>query len=104
MFVVGVDRQAEGRTWKNVSDPAGNVGWVPAEYLITSVVSPTPRPVMRLGTPTPTLRTAPPQPAIAPTAVRRNCCKICTKGKACGDSCINRNYTCRQPPGCACDG
>jgi hypothetical protein len=31
------------------------------------------------------------------------CCKICTVGKACGNSCISRNYTCRQPPGCACD-
>ena len=29
------------------------------------------------------------------------CCKICKKGKA-GDSCINKNYTCRKPPGCAC--
>ena len=32
------------------------------------------------------------------------CCKICKKGKACGDSCINKNYTCRKPPGCACNG
>lgn len=32
------------------------------------------------------------------------CCKICKKGKACGNSCINRSYTCRQPPGCACNG
>ncbi|MGH8250047.1 MAG: hypothetical protein ACREVI_05025 [Steroidobacteraceae bacterium] len=35
---------------------------------------------------------------------REECCKICTTGKACGDSCINRNYECHQPPGCACDG
>jgi micrococcal nuclease len=34
----------------------------------------------------------------------RQCCKICRKGKACGDSCIPRSYTCRQPPGCACNG
>ena len=32
------------------------------------------------------------------------CCRVCKKGKACGNSCINRNYTCRQPRGCACDG
>lgn len=25
------------------------------------------------------------------------CCRVCRKGKACGNSCINRNYTCRQP-------
>ncbi|MGF1629171.1 MAG: hypothetical protein ACFCUT_06840 [Kiloniellaceae bacterium] len=34
----------------------------------------------------------------------QRCCKICKKGKACGNSCINRSYTCHQPPGCACDG
>lgn len=32
------------------------------------------------------------------------CCKICTTGKACGDSCISRSYTCHKGPGCACDG
>lgn len=34
---------------------------------------------------------------------RLGCCKICSKGKACGDSCISRDYECHQPPGCACD-
>lgn len=32
------------------------------------------------------------------------CCKICRTGKACGNSCISKNYECHQPPGCACDG
>ncbi len=32
------------------------------------------------------------------------CCKICVRGKACGDSCIARNKTCHRPPGCACNG
>jgi len=32
------------------------------------------------------------------------CCKICTTGKACGDSCINRSYNCTKGAGCACDG
>jgi len=32
------------------------------------------------------------------------CCKTCRKGKACGNSCIKRSYTCTKPPGCACDG
>jgi len=32
------------------------------------------------------------------------CCRTCSKGKACGNSCISRNYTCHQPRGCACDG
>ncbi len=32
------------------------------------------------------------------------CCKICRKGKACGDSCIARSKTCNKGKGCACDG
>ena len=33
----------------------------------------------------------------------RECCKICRKGKACGDSCISRDKDCNKPPGCACN-
>lgn len=32
------------------------------------------------------------------------CCKTCTKGKACGNTCIARDKVCHRPPGCACDG
>ena len=32
-----------------------------------------------------------------------SCCKLCQKGKACGNSCISASYTCHQPAGCACD-
>jgi hypothetical protein len=32
------------------------------------------------------------------------CCKICKKGKACGDSCISKSYKCYKGKGCACDG
>lgn len=32
------------------------------------------------------------------------CCKVCKKGKACGDSCIAADNNCSKPPGCACDG
>jgi hypothetical protein len=31
------------------------------------------------------------------------CCKMCSKGKACGDSCIAQNKRCSKGPGCACD-
>ena len=31
------------------------------------------------------------------------CCKICVTGKACGNSCISKNYSCSKPPGCACN-
>lgn len=34
---------------------------------------------------------------------RSRCCRICTKGKACGDSCINARLTCHKGRGCACD-
>ena len=32
------------------------------------------------------------------------CCKTCSAGKACGDSCISRDKVCRKGKGCACDG
>jgi len=32
------------------------------------------------------------------------CCKICRKGKACGNSCISRSKNCTRPVGCACNG
>lgn len=31
------------------------------------------------------------------------CCKTCSTGKACGDSCISRDYECDKGNGCACD-
>jgi hypothetical protein len=32
------------------------------------------------------------------------CCKRCSAGKACGDSCIARDKVCRKGKGCACNG
>lgn len=32
------------------------------------------------------------------------CCKVCSVGKACGNTCISRDKTCHVGPGCACDG
>ncbi|MCL5263990.1 MAG: SH3 domain-containing protein [Chloroflexi bacterium] len=32
--IVGENREAEGIVWRNVKDPKGNIGWVPAQYLI----------------------------------------------------------------------
>ncbi len=34
---------------------------------------------------------------------RDECCRVCKKGKACGDSCIQKLLTCHQDEGCACD-
>jgi hypothetical protein len=64
------------------------------------IPSSTPRPtatLMPFYPPTSIYVPQPPPPA-------RSCCKICTTGKACGNSCISRSYICHQPPGCACDG
>jgi hypothetical protein len=30
------------------------------------------------------------------------CCKVCTKGKPCGDTCIAQDKTCHVGSGCAC--
>jgi len=43
-----------------------------------------------------------PTPAAVNTPTQ-GCCKVCTNSKACGDGCISKNYTCHQPPGCACN-
>lgn len=32
-----------------------------------------------------------------------SCCKICSKGKACGDSCISHQKACHAGRGCACN-
>jgi hypothetical protein len=33
----------------------------------------------------------------------RACCKVCTAGRACGNTCIAAYKTCHVGPGCACD-
>lgn len=57
------------------------------------------------GTTSPATKPSTTLPATAPEQIAA-CCKICRKGKACGDSCIRRDYTCRKGKGkgCACDG
>jgi hypothetical protein len=34
---------------------------------------------------------------------RSQCCKVCSAGKTCGNSCISRSYNCHKRRGCACD-
>jgi hypothetical protein len=38
----------------------------------------------------------------APAALA--CCKVCSVGKGCGNTCISRDKTCHVGQGCACDG
>jgi len=35
---------------------------------------------------------------------QQGCCKVCTIGKACGNTCISRDKQCHVGRGCACDG
>lgn len=34
---------------------------------------------------------------------RSECCKVCSKGQACGNTCISRSKNCHKGRGCACD-
>jgi len=45
-----------------------------------------------------------PSMTLRENAATQYCCKICTTGKACGDTCIARDKACHVGPGCACDG
>lgn len=39
---------------------------------------------------------------VTPTDYVFGCCKICSKGKPCGDTCIAQDKICHVGPGCAC--
>lgn len=68
--------------------------------IATPTSTPKPPPTATI-VPKPTATRKPPTPV--PARAPRVCCKICTSGKACGDSCISASKTCHQPPGCACN-
>ena len=38
-----------------------------------------------------------------PIVLAQACCKTCSKGKACGDTCISRDKSCHVGRGCACN-
>lgn len=83
---------------------AGRVAPTPAPTAAPTpvpTVAPTPLPLVA---PVPTVAPAP-APTVAPVQPpTRSCCRVCTTGKACGDSCIARDRNCNQPTGCACNG
>jgi hypothetical protein len=31
------------------------------------------------------------------------CCRVCSRGKACGNSCVHATFNCHKGRGCACD-
>jgi SH3-like domain-containing protein len=46
LLVVGPDTDGDSHHWKHVSDPTGEVGWVPAEYTVTTAPAPETRVVV----------------------------------------------------------
>lgn len=44
------------------------------------------------------------QSVVSSELEQSGCCKVCTTGKACGNSCIARSKTCHKGRGCACNG
>ncbi len=46
----------------------------------------------------------PPNEQTRPAPPPVPCCKHCTKGCPCGNSCISCQKVCHKPPGCACSG
>lgn len=60
-----------------------------------------PRPVVRpRPQPAPAARVVPKVEVESPPT--RQCCKVCTKGIPCGNTCIAAWKTCHKGPGCAC--
>ena len=76
----------------------------PPEVGVAEVIPTPPPPTDTPVPPTPTqviVAYPTPVPAAPPA---RSCCRVCTTGKACGDSCISRSKTCHKGAGCACNG
>lgn len=93
--------ELEGGAWIAAFLVANPPAVVPEASVTPLKPTATPVPTATLAPPTPVLLYKMPEPAPPPA---RSCCKICTTGKACGNSCISRSKQCHQPPGCACDG
>lgn len=71
------------------------------EAALTSRRVDPPRPmVLRRPQPAPVAR--PVSDAEVESPPSRRCCKICTKGIPCGNTCISASKTCHKGPGCAC--
>jgi hypothetical protein len=62
-----------------------------------------PKPVIPVAPPLAKPTAAPVAPKPAPPPPARTCCRTCTTGKACGDSCIAAHLNCNRGVGCACN-
>jgi hypothetical protein len=70
MVIVGPDQLVSGKTWKNVEDPDGNIGWAAGDFLTAIVATAIPlSPTQVPATPTqaaPTATAIPPTPTLIP--------------------------------------
>jgi len=62
--IVGPDRDADGRRWRNVRDLDGETGWIPSPYLVAEGTVPPPQSGASSGPPSPS------QPGSAPPTAR----------------------------------
>lgn len=79
---------------------------IPPTALPPTDVPPTAIPTLlptETPTPVPTVIALPPTPVPPPPSTGGGCCKTCSAGKACGDSCISKDKNCNKGPGCACN-
>lgn len=94
-FVLFTQFAANPATAGELNQPQAAATWDAAEM-----------PELLAGLETPRSSVAPMtvRPTVLPdgTVLAQFCCKHCTTGKPCGNSCISRSSTCHRGPGCAC--
>ena len=129
---LGERREVDGRRWMRVRAADGVEGWAAVEFLTVAsspsepapapiTVAPTSTPIRPAEVPTsvpvipPTVPPPMPLPNVLPTPTRAApsnpapvapapaCCRRCTTGRACGNSCISASRNCNVGPGCACN-
>jgi hypothetical protein len=94
-YGANVDNLARGQLSPAVA-PAGPASSAPPPSIPPVVAPPAPPPAAADPSP-------PPPAAVNPTpSTGGGCCRICTTGKPCGNTCIARSSTCRTSGGCAC--
>jgi hypothetical protein len=45
-----------------------------------------------------------PDPPVVTSDTPKQCCRVCKKGKPCGNGCISQERQCTKASGCACNG
>lgn len=111
MYFYRVTLADETICWISAADLVLAAEYTPPSPTSTLKPTRTPRPLILVPSPTSVpARSIPstwhPTTILSPSSPSRAqvCCKICTTGKACGDSCIGRDKMCTKPLGCACNG